>query len=170
MNEVNRKMTETKYETLTDFIKDNHDLLTAMGVFGGLTALFTRIEPEGMGNFLAFWSFTIFFVLSWELYTKFPKLETFNNRLVLFQLLLISLGVTIFLYLLLVYTAYSLIFGSLYALLFSSAIITIAVNYAEKHKTTGKILGLILASLFAAGFGLLILAIIGIILYFLGLR
>jgi len=162
-------MTKIKNETLSDFIKDNHELLTAMGVFGGLTALFTRIEPEGMGNFLAFWSFTIFFVLSWELYTKFPKLETFNNRLVLFQLLLICLGVTIFLYLLIIYTAYSLIFGSLFALLFSSTIITIVVNYTQKYKTTGTILGLVLTGLLTAGFGLLILAIIGIILYLLGL-
>jgi hypothetical protein len=170
MNEVNGKMIEIKNETLSDFIKENHDLLTAMGVFGGLTALFTRIEPEGMGNFLAFWSFTIFFVLSWELYTKFPKLETFNNRLVLFQLLLISLSVTIFLYLLLVYTAYSLIFGSLYALLFSSAIIVVVYDYTQKHKTIGKILGLVLMCLATAGFGLLGLAIIGIIMYLLGLR
>jgi hypothetical protein len=162
-------MNKIKNETLSDFIKDNHELLTAMGVFGGLTALFTRIEPEGMGNFLAFWSFTIFFVLSWELFTKFPKLETFNNRLVLFQLLLICLSVTIFLYLLIIYTAYSLIFGSLFALLFSSTIITIVVNYTQKHKTTGTILGLVLTGLLTAGFGLLILAIIGIILYLLGL-
>ena len=168
MSEANGMITEKENETLSDFIKTYHDLLTTMGVFGGLTAIFTKIEPEGMGNFLAFWSFTIFFVLSWELYTKFPKLENFNNRLVLFQLLLMFLSIVIFFYLLLIYTAYSLIFGSLFAILFSSTIITILVNYTEKHETSGKILWLILTGLIGAGVLLVIFLILGIILYFLG--
>jgi hypothetical protein len=161
-------MSEVRNETLSDFIKANNYLLTAMGVFGGLTAFFTKIQPEEIGNLLAFWSFTIFFVLGWELYTKFPKLETFNSRLVLFQLLLICLSITIFSYLLIVYTAYSLIFGSLFAGLFSSTIIGVAVDYLRKHETIGTIFAIFLAGLILGGLFLLGLAILGIILYFLG--
>ena len=45
---------------LEEFIKEHEKLLTVIGVFGGLTALLTQIQPKGMGDFMVFWVFLIF--------------------------------------------------------------------------------------------------------------
>ena len=164
---------QESYKDLEDFIKKHTELLTAMGVFAGLTALFTSSGMHEIGTFLAFWTFSLFFLVSVELFSKFPKIESFDNRLVLFQILLLMLGICVFFYLLLVYTAYSLIFGCLFALLFGSAIITIYAKFAERHQTSGKVIGFFATVAFGivAVFGILFLAflIYILILYLLGL-
>lgn len=154
---------------LEDFVQQHDKLLTAIGVFAGLTALFTTIETKDMGNLLAFWSFAIFSVLSWELFTKFPQIKSFNNRLVLFQMLTMFLGFCIFLYLIIVYTAYSLVFGSLFAVLFGSAIIAVYVKFAERHKTSGKVIGFFAEIAFIIGIGMAMLVVVTIIVLILSL-
>src|SRR3989304_1152329 len=134
---------EQESPSLEKFVKDHDKLLTAIGIFAGLTALFINIENQGMGTFLSFWSFAVFGVLCWELFTKFPPISSLNNRLVLFQLLTIFLGFSVFLYLLIAYWAYSLVFGGLFALLFSGAILAIYANFSAKHKKAGKAIGIV---------------------------
>jgi hypothetical protein len=53
--------------------------LIAMGVFGGLTTLFTRLENA---SYLVLISFMMFLVLSFEFWRKFPK--TFQTTLSLY--------------------------------------------------------------------------------------
>ena len=154
---------------LEEFIQDHEKLLTVIGVFGGLTALLTQIQPKGIGDLMVFWVFLIFLVLNFELLSKFPKLEEFDSKLTLFQFLLMAFNFVIVLYLVFVYYAFTVIFGSLIALMFGSAIITWVFKYSEKHKTRGKILQYGIAGLVMIGFLFLMVAVLGIILLIIGL-
>lgn len=87
--------------TLSDFIEENYKLLASMGVFGGLTTLFTRIENA---EYIVFLSFMMFLVLGAELWTRFPKDKETSLKLNIFQNLMLSLVLSIFVYLVLTYT------------------------------------------------------------------
>ncbi len=147
------------------FIDDHHKLLTAIGVFAGLTALFLNIQNEAAANMLSFWSFAVFGILSWELLKKFPPMTSFSNMLVLFQVLVICLGFTVFLYLLTVYWAYSLVFGGLFSLLFSGAIIAMYANFSVKHKKAGKAIGFVANGAFYLLTGFVVMIILFLIIY-----
>jgi hypothetical protein len=74
-----------KRMNLSDFIDKNHRLFTVMGVFGGLAALFTRLEKA---EYLAFTSFAILLILNWELWRAFPKSEEASFGLTVFEMFL----------------------------------------------------------------------------------
>jgi hypothetical protein len=91
--------TNTKTEkkvTIADFIEKHHKMFTVLGVFGGLTALFTRLEDA---SYLAAISFVLFLLLDFELWIKFPKSEEASSRLKFFevfmQMLLFAIGIYI---------------------------------------------------------------------------
>jgi hypothetical protein len=138
MSEVNGKMNKTKSETLSDFIKANHDLLTAMGVFGGLTTLFTRLENA---SYLVLISFMMFLVLSFEFWRKFPKTFQTTLSLYIFEnltfMLVISVSVYILGYYFMDLVTYMpiLIISVVGFLYFTSVRITIAFFF-QRHKTT----------------------------------
>jgi len=79
------KKTKPKRINLHDFIDKNHRLFTVMGVFGGLAALFTRLEKA---EYLAFTSFAILLLLDWELWRAFPKSEEASFGLTVFEMFL----------------------------------------------------------------------------------
>ena len=76
------KEIKPKEVTIRDFIDKNHRLFTVMGVFGGLAALFTRLENA---EYLAFISFAILLLLDWELWITFPKSEEASSSLTVFE-------------------------------------------------------------------------------------
>lgn len=69
--------------TLKEFINNNYHLFTAIGVIGGLAALFTRLENA---QYLAFISFVLLILLDWELWTAFPKSEEASVTLKIFEM------------------------------------------------------------------------------------
>ena len=68
--------------TLKQFIEDNHNLFTTMGVFGGLAALFTRLENA---EYLSFIAFAMLLLLDWELWRAFPKSEEATLTITIFE-------------------------------------------------------------------------------------
>ncbi|MFA5364056.1 MAG: hypothetical protein WC325_02615, partial [Candidatus Bathyarchaeia archaeon] len=84
-----------KKVTIGDFIEENHKLFTVLGVFGGLTALFTRLENS---SYLAAISFVLLILLDFELWIKFPKSEEATFRLRVFEVLLQFLLMAVGLY------------------------------------------------------------------------
>jgi hypothetical protein len=164
---------ERESTDLEGFIDKHHKLLTVIGVFGGLTAVFLNVPNEGMATFLSFWSFLVFGVLCWELFTKFPTITALNSRLVLFQFLTMFLAFAVFLYVAVVYWAFSLIFGGLFALLFSGAILAAVARFSIKHKRTGEAISIALWGIFVIVivFAVLfiIVAVIALICYLLGI-
>jgi hypothetical protein len=89
-----KEKSETKKLGLEEFIKEHYYMFTVLGVFGGLTALFTKLENA---SYLAFLSFTIFIVLDLDIWIKFPKSEEASLSLkifeILFQIYFIAVGV-----------------------------------------------------------------------------
>jgi hypothetical protein len=83
---------ENKRE-LKDFIQDNRYLLTAMGVFGGLTALFQRLENA---SYLVLISFIMFILVGFETYAQFWKNKVKKTlRLLIFENLTITLIIAV---------------------------------------------------------------------------
>lgn len=164
---------EQEPKDLEDFIEKHHKLLTVIGVFAGLTAVFLNIPNEGMATFLSFWSFLAFGVLCWELFTKFSPITDLNSRLVLFQLLTMFLAFAVFMYVAIVYWAFSLIFGGLFALLFSGAILAAIGRFSIKHKRAGEAISIALWGIFGVIilFAVLFIIVIVIMLvcYLLGI-
>lgn len=75
----------SKKVTLREFIEENYRLFTTIGVAGGLTAVFTRLENA---EYLAFLSFIMLILLDWELWVAFPKSEEASITLTVFEWLL----------------------------------------------------------------------------------
>ena len=75
---------EQKNGTLRVFVTANDKVLTAIGVFGGLTLLFTAIEN---GIVFYFISLFIFCVLVRELNSRFPNWRENTIELFLFRVL-----------------------------------------------------------------------------------
>ena len=134
---------EQEPEDLEHFITKHKDLLTVIGVFAGLTALFTRLEIKEIGNILSAFSFAVVLLLSWELLTKSPKGFYTNDRLTFFKVMIIFLLVFIMIYLAVVYTAYSVIFGILFMAIYGSAMVAMYARFRAKYKRTGKVVDFI---------------------------
>jgi len=163
---------EQKKETLSDFINDNDKLLTTMGVFGGLTALFTTIEN---GEVLSFLSFFIFLVLGWELYTRFPNWREWREstiKLFIFRILSLVLvfGVAVYLlYSYLSYFALSLVYIFFICLfVFEGIIIPKIKNFFQQHETLGDVVAYVLAGLIGLCILVAFFVILGLILNLLG--
>lgn len=75
---------EQKDVTLRVFVSANDKVLTAIGVFGGLTLLFTAIEN---GEVFYFISLFIFLVVVRELNSRFPSWRESTIELFLFRIL-----------------------------------------------------------------------------------
>jgi hypothetical protein len=80
--------------TLGEFIKNNHHLLAALGVFAALTALANQLTIKALGQFLSFFCLAATILLGIELYAQVPpgtarKLDFFKTA-VYFILLLIT--------------------------------------------------------------------------------
>lgn len=67
---------------LEEFIKEHHEMFTVIGVFGGLTALFAKLENA---SYLAFFSFLMFLLLDVTIWIKFPKSEEASLSLKIFE-------------------------------------------------------------------------------------
>jgi hypothetical protein len=84
---------KSKKVTIRDFIDVNHKLFTTMGVFGGLAALFTKLQNA---EYLAFFCFVILILLDWELLVAFPKSEEATWTITIFeyvsQMFMIGIG------------------------------------------------------------------------------
>jgi len=136
-------MSENRKEKidLKSFIEDNYRLLTAIGVFGGLTTLFTRLENA---SHLTLISFMMFLVLGFEFWRKFPKTFQTTLSLYIFEnlsiMLVISVSVYIFGYYFMDLMTYMpiLIVSIVGFLYLTSLRITIAFFF-QRHKTTGKV-------------------------------
>ena len=139
---------EQKKKTLKEFIEYNYHLLTAIGVFGVLTILFTSIEN---GQALSFLSFFVFFVLCWELLepkmVKWEEWEHNTFKLNIFKTLLFLLVISLAFYLVMTYTVYTLAYWVLFTILFVVTSMAIIVNFLERHKTTGKVVGYVLSGI-----------------------
>jgi len=95
--------TPKKKKSLKVFIDENYHLFTVMGVFGGLAALFTRLENA---EYLAFLTFTMLIFLDWELWTSFPKSDEASVNLKIFEWLSQIFLVMIAVYLCMAYPTY----------------------------------------------------------------
>lgn len=168
---------EQKKETLSDFINANDKLLTTMGVFGALTALFTTIEN---GEILSFLSFFIFLVLGWELFSRFPKWRKWREstiKLFIFRILSVVLVFGVAVYLLYSYLTYfvlSLLEISLICLLVFGEIIIPKIknsleNFFQQHETMGNVVAYVLVGLIGLGILFVAFLVLGVILYFLGI-
>ncbi|MCJ7425352.1 hypothetical protein MUP01_13970 [Candidatus Bathyarchaeota archaeon] len=71
-----------KRVTLKAFINQNDKLFTAIGVTGGLAALFTRLEHAEL---LSFITFIMLILLDFELWRTFPKSEEASFTLAIFE-------------------------------------------------------------------------------------
>ena len=146
------------------FINDNFRLLTAMGVFGGLTTLFTRLENA---SYLTFLSLMIFLVLSFEFWRKLPKTLQTTFSLVIFENLSLMLVVSVTVYIVVYYfmdfmtylpTLTIVILGFLYL----TSLRTV-IAFFQHHKTTSKVFRffgyvlLLLSVVFATSFILILI-------------
>jgi hypothetical protein len=67
---------------LKTFIDENDKLLTAIGLLGGLAALFTTIKND---EYFSFLSFLLLFILDLQLLMLIPKVRDSSVSLVVFQ-------------------------------------------------------------------------------------
>lgn len=117
--------TKIKKISIEQFIKDHYQMFTVLGVFGGLTALFVKLENAA---YLSFMSFLIFILINLELWVKFPKSEEANLSLKIFEGLLQFLWILVAVYLVQAYpdyvaalmpTFFMLIFGGIFLYIFN---------------------------------------------------
>ena len=117
--------TEIKKISLEQFVKDHYQMFTVLGVFGGLTALFVRLENAA---YLSFMSFLIFILLNLDLWVKFPKSEEAGLSLKIFEGLLQFLWIFVAVYLVQAYpdyvaalmpTFFMFIFGGIFLYVFN---------------------------------------------------
>jgi hypothetical protein len=73
---------EIKKISLEQFISDHYHMFTVIGVFGGLTAVFAKLENA---SYLAFYSFLMFIILDVDVWIKFPKSEEASLSLKIFE-------------------------------------------------------------------------------------
>ncbi|MFH1788719.1 MAG: hypothetical protein ABH834_05015 [Candidatus Altiarchaeota archaeon] len=79
-------------KTLKQFIKENHYLITVLGVFGALTAIFSQLYPIQEFPYPSFFSIALFLVVAWELWVSFPKSEDATGNLKRFEHLFVFLS------------------------------------------------------------------------------
>lgn len=68
--------------SLSEFIRQNDKLLTAMGVMGGLAAFFSTVKE---GQYLAFLSFAMLLILNLEVFVNFYKNKPWGFTLIAFE-------------------------------------------------------------------------------------
>jgi len=164
---------EQEPKNLEEFVSKHKDLLTVIGVFAGITALFTRLGIPEAGNILSAISFMIVLLLTGELLTKPPKVLFANTALSFFKTLILFLLGSIMGYLVIVYTAYSIVFGLLMAIIFSSTILAMYQRFSAKYRRTGIAVGYIAKGGFFVIMGIVVLFVIALIVvlvfYLLGI-
>jgi hypothetical protein len=115
---------EIKKIGLEQFIREHHEMFTVIGVFGGLTALFAKLENA---SYLAFFSFLMFILLDVDIWIRFPKSEEASLSLKIFEALSQLYVVLIGIYLVQAYPNYvapllpllfTLIFSGIFFFLF----------------------------------------------------
>jgi hypothetical protein len=67
-----KENSRVKKVSLDQFVEEHYRMFAVIGVFGGLTALFSRLENA---SYLSFLSFLVFIILNLNLWIKFPKSE-----------------------------------------------------------------------------------------------
>jgi hypothetical protein len=72
----------TSKKSLKSFIDENDKMFTAIGVMGALAALFTTLKN---GEYLAFLSFVLLYILDFQLLWSMPKIKDSSISLVLFE-------------------------------------------------------------------------------------
>ena len=75
-------------QTLREFINNNNNLLTALGVFAALTAFFTTIDSP-LSFYMSAVSSLILSLILWETWISFPKSEDASITLKLFEYFLV---------------------------------------------------------------------------------
>ena len=97
---------EKNVQNLNDFVKENHFLLTALGIFVALTLFAKDFAGEILGTTLSIIFFSCVFLLWSELWHRFPKKG--ERRLGLFETLISYAVLVLFIVLLLVVGQFSL--------------------------------------------------------------
>jgi hypothetical protein len=69
---MENEKTETPTPTLTEFIDENHKLISTLAIFGALSAFANNIDDKFVARVLAFSFFTLSLLVYFELVTKFP--------------------------------------------------------------------------------------------------
>lgn len=92
MAEIQSDLTEKKSISITDFIENNHRLITIIGVFGGLSSFSLNFN----NYYLTFSSLSIFLLLCNELWFAFPKNEIATMRMSLFEGFFVMFVLSIF--------------------------------------------------------------------------
>jgi hypothetical protein len=163
-------MIKEEKKDLKWFIDENYRLLTAMGVFGGLTTLFTRLEDA---SYLTFLSFLMFIILGIELYRKSPASGTFS--MYLFQNLIITLLAVVALYLLLHYSGEFMQFFPQFIVAIISFVIISSlraiIDWFKRHRTTAKVVrvfGYVGLSIFVIIIAIILFVLVFVLLDFLG--
>jgi hypothetical protein len=96
MIEKNQNTVPTKSPlTLKEFVEDNDKLLTAMGVMGALAAFFATVKN---GQYIAFLSVGLLFVLYIELYKGLYKIRARSDTLSLFITIATGFPVAIYIF------------------------------------------------------------------------
>ena len=72
----------TNQKSLKAFIDENDKLFTAIGVMGALATIFTTLKN---GEYLAFLSFVLLYILDFQLFWLMPKIKNTAISLALFQ-------------------------------------------------------------------------------------
>lgn len=96
-----KENSRVKKVSLDQFIEEHYRMFAVIGVFGGLTALFSRLENA---SYLSFLSFLVFIILNLNLWIKFPKSEKASWTLQIFEWLLQMLWILTGVYLVSSYT------------------------------------------------------------------
>lgn len=96
-----KEESKVKKVSLEQFVNKHYRMFAVIGVFGGLTALFSRLEDA---SYLSFLSFLAFIILNLDLWRKFPKSEEASWTLQIFEWLLQMLWIFTGGYLVLSYT------------------------------------------------------------------
>lgn len=78
MNEDNR---EPSNPTLTEFIDDNHKLISVAAIFATLSILTLKLPDQTTGKFLSFLLFSLVLIICLEIQGNFPWVEKGKFRL-----------------------------------------------------------------------------------------
>lgn len=127
---------EIKKISLEQFIIDHYHMFTVVGVFGGLTALFAKLENA---SYLAFYSFLMFIILDVDIWIKFPKSEEASLSLKIFEALSQLYVILIGVYLVQAYPNYVAILMPSFFMLIFMGIFLLAFNRFKLFEPIRKI-------------------------------
>lgn len=123
----------SKKVSLREFIKENYHLVATIGVVGALTALFTRLEEA---SYLAFITFMMFILLTWELLVSFPKSEEASLNVTLFEYLVMGLLFALGMF---VINAYKVYLAMLSPIFFFGLYSVVSIKLIQKFKLFERI-------------------------------